>query len=220
MRNFENRQKTMWPLLAVVSLVFGMVGALQVFALQKDEKGKKFYAVTLSPDEVYAFDALDFSGDFVEFHALGGQLVVGKTEVGPTVVMIFAPGEFKLTAPSEFQSKMREAFGNYPATGKFTTVYMRIHPKDYDTLFKNAALKKIQDEAVLNKAKEVYGLKFYGSYHAGDLATFPPEKSKFMDFETDDLGQVMVEDGYWLRASRTRPYRSVYPRGFENPKKK
>lgn len=219
MANVGKKQMALLSLLVVVCLlVFGTVCKLHTATLQQTEK--KFYAVTMGPDDVYAFDTLNFYGDFIQFHVSGGQLVFGKTEVGVTVIIIFGSGEFKLTAPAELQAKMREAFGNYPAIGKFKMIYMRIYPKDYDAMFKKVSLKKIQDEAVFNKAKEVFGSKFYGSYHAGDLAMFPPEKSRFMDFDTDDLGQVIVEDGFWLRASRTQPYKSVYPRNFENPKRK
>lgn len=181
---------------------------------------KKTFDVKLTADDVYSFDKLTYQGDYLQFTAANGQAALGTTEKGVTVLILSSGGEFKITAPADFEEKAKQAFETYPVAGKFTRAYIRLRPEDYEAMTKNVKLTKLQDEKLFNQAKEIYGEKFFGSYHAGDKATFPPEQSVYVDFETESFGQMIVEDGFWLRLIRITPYKSVYPRGFEKPAKK
>lgn len=213
----ETKAKYRPMILGFAPLVLVAALSLPVTAQSPDQEQqeKKFYPVSV--DEVYAFDSFTYKGDYVELTASKGHMVLGKTEVGVTVVILLASGEFKMTAAPQFEDKMKDAFGNHPAVGKFQSVYMRVTPKDFEEMIKTQKLTKVNDEAALNRGKEIFKEKFYGSWHAGDLAIIPPERTVFMDLATDDFGQVIVEEGYWLITRRTFPYKSVYPRNFENP---
>lgn len=217
MASIPRRKRIQW-----ISLLFGvciLVGGLSLnsrpLSAQDD---KKAYDVSLTADNLYSFDKIQSGGDYLELTASNGQMALGMIEGGPTVVILFGDGQFKAACVPGFEEKVQQAFSAAcPVTGKFTRAYLRLRPKDYENLIKEAKLTKLPDEKLLAKAKEVYQDKFLGSYHAGDKATLPPEKSIFVDLDTEAYGQVIIEDGFWLRLIRISPYKSVYPRGFEKP---
>ncbi|MBI1746592.1 MAG: hypothetical protein HYR55_08390 [Acidobacteria bacterium] len=200
-------------------LIIGTAMAIMV-GLGLAQEERKSFEVKLTPNDLYAFDTVSFRGDFLQFTAANGHMQLGVIDPGVTVVILMGAGEFKITSLPEFKEKVKEGFEVYPIVGKFTKAYVRLRPEDFEAMTKNTKLTKLPDEKVFNQAKEIYTEKFFGSYHAGDKATLPPERSIFVDFESDPYGQVIVEDGYWMRLVRIAPYKSIYPRGFEKPAKK
>ncbi len=191
-----------------------------MLAAQEEAQKPGFYDVTLSKDQVYKYANLKFRGDYTSWESAAGQLVLGTTEVGVTVVIVLGAGSVAIEAPEAAQEKFRTVFGNYPLRTAFSSIYMRLHPKEYEEVFAKQSITPAPDEAVLAKAKEIYDAKFLGSYHAGPRALIPPHKTRVMEFETADFGVVTNEEGYWITLRRLSPYGSVYPSRFVNPKQK
>ncbi len=191
-----------------------------VLLAQEPAQEKKFFEVKVAKEEIYSYTNLKFTGDFTTFESPSGNLALGTTEAGVTIVIVLSPGTVSIAAPEAALEKFKTIFGAYPLMTKFNSLYMRLHPKEFEELFGNAKWTKSNDEAAFNKAKELFDQKFLGSFHAGPLAIFPPHKTRFMDFDTPDFGQVVNEEGYWLILRRFSPYGSVYPSKFVNPKQK
>ncbi len=189
-------------------------------AFAQEQPKISFYDVTLSKDDVYKYTNLKFAGDYTAFESASGNIVLGKTDDGVTVVIVMGDGSVSIEAPEAAQEKFKTVFGGYPLKTSFKSVYMRLNPKEYDEVFGKAQLSKVPDDAVLAKAKEIYDQRFLASYHAGPKAIFPPYKTRVLDFETADIGQVTNEEGYWLILRRISPYGSIYPSRFVNPKQK
>ncbi len=187
---------------------------------QETPQEKKFFEVKITKEEIYSYNNLKFAGDFTSFESPSGNLALGRTEAGVTVLIIMSPGTLTIEAPEPGQEKFKTVFGGYPLKAKFNSLYMRLHPKEFDDHFGGAKWAKSNDDSAFNKAKELFDQKFLGSYHAGPLAMFPQPKTRFLDFEIADFGQVVNEEGYWLILRRFSPYGSVYPPKFVNPKQK
>jgi hypothetical protein len=97
---------------------------------------------------------------------------------------------------------------------------MRLNPQEYQEVFAKQAMTRNPDETTLAKAKEVYDQRFLASYHAGPRAILPPPKTRVMDFDTPQFGQITNEEGYWIILNRVTPFSKVYPSRFVNPKQK
>jgi len=177
-----------------------------------------FYDVQLT--EVYSYTNIKFTGDYSSFQSPSGNLVLGRTEAGVTIVIILGGGTLTIEAPEAVQEKFNTVFGAYPLKISFKTLYMRLNPKEYDETFGKMSLTKAPNDEALAKAKELYDAKFLASYHAGPRAIFPPYKTKVYEYDTADMGQISYEEGYWLRLIRISPYGKVYPSNFVNPKQK
>ena len=208
------------PRLIVLVLLLGATSS----RAQDPPQEKKFFDVQISKDEIYSYNNLKFKGDFVDVESASGLLALGRTEAGVTLLVVLGGGDLTIEAPDDVHEKFRTLFKTYPLKTKFTTLYMRLHPKEFDETLGKLSLTKTADdaakEAAFTKAKSVYDQKFLGSYHAGPLAIFPPYKTRFMDFETTDFGQIVTEEGYWLFLRRFAPYGSVYTSKYVNPKQK
>jgi hypothetical protein len=174
----------------------------------------------MTKDEVFTYTNLKFKGDYTSFESPSGSVVLGKTEMGITIVIVIGGGTLAIDAPEAGREKFKTIFGRYPLTTNFKTLYLRLSPKEYDSTLGKAALTKSGDEAALAKAKEIYDLKFLGSYHAGPRAILPPDKARVFEFDSDEFGQISNEEGYWLKLRRISPYGSVYPANFVNPKQR
>ncbi len=167
-------------------LFVGLALALAVVVAQETPQEKKFFEVKITKDEIYSYNGIKFAGDYTSWESPSGQLALGRTEGGVTILVILG----------------------------------RINPKEFEEIFDHSKWEKPNDEAAFTKSKALVDEKFLGSYHAGPLAIFPPYKTRFMDFDTPDLGQIVNEEGYWLILRRFAPYKSVYPPKFVNPKQK
>ena len=201
-------------------LFVGLALALAVVMAQETPQEKKFFEVKITKDEIYSYNGIKFAGDYTSWESPSGQLALGRTEGGVTILVILGAGTFKIEAPEAAQEKFKEVFGTYPLKTKFNTLYMRINPKEFEEIFDHSKWEKPNDEAAFTKSKALVDEKFLGSYHAGPLAIFPAYKTRFMDFDTPDLGQIVNEEGYWIILRRFAPYKSVYPPKFVNPKQK
>lgn len=179
-----------------------------------------FYDVQMTKDEVYSYTNLKFKGDYTSFESPAGAVVLGKTDLGVTVVIILGGGTMSIEAPDAVQEKFKTVFGGYPLSTKFKTLYMRISPKEYVETLGKHSLIRTGDETVLARAKELFDQRFLASYHAGPRAILPDYRTRVFDFDTDDFGQITNEEGYWLKLRRVSPYGSVYPANFVNPKQR
>jgi hypothetical protein len=188
-------------------------------AAQEQVDLKKFYEVKLVKEEVYAYRDLRFVGDYTTWQSPAGNLVLGRTEVGVTLAIVLGEGMVTFEAAEPARAKCEQVFAGHPVMAKFTTLYMRLNPKEYEETLGKAQLTRTGDEAVLKQAQEIYDVKFLGSFHAGALAIIPPEKTRFMDFTTVEFGQVQSQEGYWVSLRRLSPYGSVYPPNYVNKKK-
>jgi hypothetical protein len=200
-------------------LILALFPAATAVAQDAAQKSN-FYEVQMTKDEVYTYANMKFKGDYTSFESAAGSLVLGKTEVGVTIVIVLGGGTVTIEAPDAVHEKFKTVFGGYPLNIKFKTLYMRISPKEYAETLGKLSLTKTGDEAALAKAKELYDLKFLGSYHAGPRAILPDYKTRVFEFDTDDFGQVSNEEGYWIKLRRLSPYGSVYPANFVNPKQR
>jgi len=196
--------------LAALLLSYGLVFA-------QEQPKTSFYDVQISKDEIYKYTSLKFTGDYTSFESPSGYIALGQTEAGVTVVIILGEGTASIAAPEAGQEKFKTVFGNYPLKAAFKSIYMRLHPKEYDEVFGKQQLVKSPDDGALAKAKELYDQRFLTSYHAGPKAILPPYKTRVIDFDTAELGQVTNEEGYWLILRKLSPYGSVYPSRFINP---
>lgn len=187
---------------------------------QEVAQEKKFFQVQITKDEIYTYKDLKFTGDYISFESPSGTLALGRTDVGVTIMMLLSHGSLTIEAPEAVQEKFKTVFGGYPLKAKFQTLYMRLNPKEYNEVFGQLSMTKSADEAALAKAKELYDQKFLGSYHAGPMAILPQYKTRFMDFDVVELGQLVNEEGYWLALRRVAPYARIYPANFVNPKQK
>ena len=194
--------------------------ALDAVGLAQDAPAQaNFYEVQLVKEEVYKYEP-ENRGDYTSLQSPSGLMVLGKTEAGVTVVVLIGDGEVSIEAPEPVREKFKTVFGQYPLKTAFTTVYMRLSPKEYDEIFGKMSLTRAPDDAALAKAKELYDLKFLASYHAGPKAILPPYKTRVFEFDTAEMGQISNEEGYWITLRRLSPYGSVYPARFVNPKQK
>jgi hypothetical protein len=207
-----------YPLFCV-ALIAAFLGAIPLSAQEEAQKAG-FYEVSLSADEVYKYSNLKFAGDYTSWESPSGLLVLGKTEAGVTVLIVLGAGTVTIQAPEQAREKFTAAFGAYPVNTAFTTLYMRLHPQEFQEVFGKQSMTKSPDEAALAKAKEIYDQRFLTSYHAGPRAILPPVKTRVMDFDTPQFGQITNEEGYWISLNRITPFTKVYASRFVNPKQK
>ena len=194
-----------------------LIGAAFLVAQEEAQK-TSFFDVTLTKDEVCSYTNLKFKGDYASWESPSGQLVLGKTEAGTTIVIVLGTGTLVIEAADAAQEKYKTVFGTYPLKTAFTSLYMRLHPKEYEEVFAKQSIKPAPDEAAFAKAKPIYDSRFLASYHAGPRAILPPYKTRVLEFETAEFGQITTEEGYWITLRRLSPYGSVYPSRFVNPK--
>jgi hypothetical protein len=188
--------------------------------IAQEQPKTTFYEVQISKDEIYRYTNLKFKGDYTSFESLAGLLALGRTEAGVTLLIVLGEGMLQIEAPEAAQEKFRTVFGSYPLKLAFKSVYVRLNPKEYEEAFGQQQLVKDPDEGALAKAKEIFDQRFLASYHAGTKAILPPYKTRVLDFDTPDKGQITNEEGYWLILRRVSPYASVYPSRFVNPKQR
>lgn len=188
--------------------------------LAQQPASAKFYDVQVSKDEIYSYSNLKFAGDYTGFESPKGFLVLCRTEEGVTIVMVLGEGTAHFEVPEAVQEKFKTVFGGHPLQAPFKSVYMRLHPKEFDETFGKLSLAKASDEAALAAAKLLFDDSFLRSYHAGPKAMLPPYKTRVLEFSTASHGLVTTEEGYWLSLRRYSPYGSIYPRDFVNPKQK
>jgi hypothetical protein len=200
-------------------LVALLTGASFLIGQEQAQK-TSFYEVTLTKDEVCTYTNLKFKGDYASWESPSGQLVLGKTEAGVTVLVVLGSGTLAIEAADVAQEKFKTVFGGFPLKTAFTSLYMRLHPKEYEEVFAKQSIQPAPDEAALAKAKPIYDSRFLASYHAGPRAILPPYKTRVIEFDTADFGQITTEEGYWVTLRRLSPYGSVYPARFVNPKQK
>ncbi len=197
----------------VILLSLGLLGA-------QDTKPAQFYDVQVSKDEIYSYSNLKFTGDFARFESPKGFAALGRTEAGVTVLMVLGEGTINIEAPEAVQEKFKTVFGAYPLRIAFKTLYMRLHPKEFDEAFSMQLQNKVADEAAFTAAKQLFDERFINSWHAGPKAMLPPYKTRVIELNTTEHGLVGTEEGYWLTLRKYSPYGSVYPRDFINPKQK
>lgn len=189
--------------------------------LAQEVQPAKFYDVLVSKDEIYSYTNLKFAGDFTGFESPKGFLALGRTEGGVTILMVMGEGTVTIEAPEAVQEKFKTVFGSYPLRTAFKSLYMRLHPKEFEEAFGKLPLTKAADEVTFSAAKTLFDERFINSYHAGQKAMFPPYKTRVMEFNTADRGLIGTEEGYWLTLRRYAPtFASVYPKDFANPKQK
>jgi hypothetical protein len=191
-----------------------------VLLLAGQPQSAKFYDVQVSKEEIYSYSNLKFQGDYAAFESPKGFLALCRTEEGVTVLMVLGAGTMTIEAPEAVQEKFKTVFGGHPLKTTFKTIYMRLHPKDFEEAFGKEPLTKVPDESAFTAAKQLFDDSFLRSYHAGPKAMIPPVKTRVMEFNTSDHGTVTTEEGYWLTLRKYSPYGSVYPKDFVNPKQK
>ncbi len=201
---------------ALVAVFFGTI----LLSAQDEAQKAGFYDVSLNKDEIYKYSALKFVGDYTSWESASGLVALGKTEAGVTLLIVIGEGTVTIQAPEQVREKFTAAFGGYPLKTAFTTLYMRLHPQEFQEVFGKQTLTKNPDDAALAKAKEIYDQRFLTSYHAGPRAILPPVKTRVMDFDTPQFGQVTNEEGYWVSLNRITPFAKIYPARFVNPKQK
>ncbi len=192
----------------------------QSIPAQEQAAKTTFYDVQISKEELYKYSSLKFAGDYTAFESPSGVLALGRTEAGVTIVIILGNGTLTIQSPDSAKETIKTAFNAYPLKTSFSTLYIRLHPKEFDETIGKLDLVKAPDDSTLAKAKELFDLKFLGSYHAGPRAIFPPYKTRVLEFDTPEFGQISNEEGYWLRLNRLSPYTKIYATGFVNPKQK
>jgi hypothetical protein len=202
-----------YPVILVLALI-----AASVLAQEGQKTG--FFEVQMTKDDIYTYANLKFKGDYTSFESPSGTIALGRTEAGVTVAIILGQGTVTIEGPDAAQEKIKEVFGNYPLKTSFKDIYIRINPKEYDETFGKLTMSKAPSDDALTKAKEVYDQRFLASYHAGPRAIFPPYKTRVFEFDTQELGQITNEEGYWLKLIRISPYGKVYSSNFVNPKQK
>ena len=179
-----------------------------------------FYEVDITKSEFYSYTDLKFTGDYTSFQSAAGHLALGRTEAGVTILIVVGDGTLTITAPEAGVEKFKTVFGNFPLAANFTSIFMRLHPKEYEEIFSKLSVTKTPDDSSFAKARELFDQDFVGSYHAGPKALLPPYKTRHFTFETKEFGQITNEEGYWLILRRISPYGSVYASRFVNPKQR
>lgn len=187
--------------------------------VQTPSPSAAFYDVAITGDEIYSYSGLKWKGDFCSIESAEGRLALGRTTAGVTVVILLSPGAIHLEAPEGAQEKFKEVFGGHPLDAQFNTLFMRLHPKDFDATIGKLELTRVSDAEALQRASGVFDERFPMSYHAGPKAILPPQRTRVLDVDLAEIGLVCVEEGYWLRVNRMSPFGKVYPRDFVNPKK-
>ncbi len=186
----------------------------------QDSKESQFYDVQISKDEVYTYINLKFVGDYARFESPKGFAALGRTKAGVTVLVIVGDGILSVEGPEAVQEKFKTAFGAHPLKVAFKSLYMRIHPKEFDEAFGKQIQNKAADENAFTVAQALFAERFSGSWHAGSQAMLPPYKTRVIEITTTEHGRIATEEGYWLTLRKYSPYGSVYPRDFVNPKQK
>lgn len=204
------------PRTALIAIFLGAV----LLSAQDEAQKAGFYDVSLSKDDIYTYSALKFAGDYTSWESPSGLVALGRTEAGVTLLILIGEGTVTIQAPEQVREKFTAAFGSFPVTTKFATLYMRLHPQEFQSVFGKQTLTKSPDDAAFAKAKEIYDQRFLTSYHAGPRAILPPVKTRVMDFDTPQFGQITNEEGYWLSLNRITPFAKIYPARFVNPKQK
>jgi hypothetical protein len=199
-------------------LFLALLPSANLAVAQEQADQDAFYDVQGFENEIYSYKDLKFSGDYTSFDSPSGMLALGKTEAGATIVIVLSSGNFEITGPESGQEKIKTVFGAYPYKGTFKSIYMRLNPKEYEQTIGKAALTKISSDEALTKAKDIFGLKFNGSFHAGPKAMLPPLRTRVMEFETEVFGWIFNEESYWLKLRKYGPYVSIYPSNTKNPR--
>ncbi len=200
--------------------LFAAVLCATAMLCAQEQQATNFFDVHINKDEVYSYTNLRFQGDFATFESPKGQLVLGRTDAGVTVVIILGAGSLAIEAPDAVLEKFKTVFSGYPLKATFRNLYIRINPKEFEETIGKQLLTKVADEDAFNSAKELYDERFPGSFHAGAKALLPPYKTRVLEFTTAEFGLVSTQEGYWLTLRKYSPYGSVYPSNFVNPKQK
>ena len=179
-----------------------------------------FLEISISPEEIYRYSNLKFTGDYTSFESAAGSLALGRTAAGVTLVIVLGGDTVTFDAPETVKEKFIQVFSTQPLKTTFKTVYMRLNPKEYEEVFGKQDITKAPNDQALEQAKLIFADRFLTSYHAGDKAILPPYKTRVMDFDTADFGMIAAEEGYWLRLNRMSPFGRIYPKDFVNPKQK
>ena len=204
--------------LVLMVLAVTLLPAEGVFGQEQTQPG--FLDIQVSKEELYSYKNLKFGGDFTSLESPSGILALGRTTAGVTLVIVIGSGSANIEAPEPAQEKFKQVMGGYPLKVPFRSVYIRLHPKEFDAVFGGMDLTKTTDAAALKRAEEIFEQRFLTSYHAGAKAILPPQRTHVFDIETVDLGMLTTEEGYWITLRRLSPYGSVYPSSFVNPKRR
>jgi hypothetical protein len=186
----------------------------------QEAKQAQFYDVQISKAEIYAYSNLKFAGDYATVESAKGFAALGRTEAGVTLVVIVGDGTLSIEAPEAAQEKFKTVFGAHPLRAAFKSLYMRIHPKEYDEALGKQLQNKAADENTFTTAKALFDERFAASWHAGTKAMLPPFKTRVIEIQTSEHGLIATEEGYWLTLRKYTPYASIYPKNFVNPKQK
>ncbi len=203
-----------------IRIVAGVILFSSALLSAQDSKEAQFYDIRISKDEIYAYSNLKFAGDYARFESARGFAALGRTNAGVTVLVIVGDGTMSIEAPDAVQEKFKTAFGTHPLKVAFKSLYMRIHPKEFDEVFGKQIQNKAADENSFTVAQALFDERFAGSWHAGSQAMLPPYKTRVIEITTPEHGRIATEEGYWLTLRKYTPYSSVYPRDFINPKQK
>ena len=123
-------------------LAFPVLITVIPLAAQDPAPKSAFYDVQMTKDEVFTYTNLKFKGDYTSFESPSGSVVLGKTELGITIVIVIGGGTLTIEAPESGQEKFKAIFGRHPLTTKFKTLYLRLSPKEYNSTLGKAALTK------------------------------------------------------------------------------
>ncbi len=202
---------------AVVTVAMVLI---PVLLCPQEAKQAQFYDVQISKDEIYAYTSLKFAGDYARFESAKGFAALGRTEAGVTLMVVVGDGTLTVEAPDAALEKFKTVFGAHPLRIAFKTLYMRLHPKEFDDTLAAQLKTKAVDENTLTTAKALFDERFAASWHAGAKAMLPPVKTRVIEIRTTEHGLIATEEGYWLTLRKYTPYASIYPRDFVNPKQK
>ena len=163
------------------------------------------YKVSFSADAIVSIENFTLRGNYSDFSVEKGILVPGTTEVGVTVMVILGDGEWAVREPGQYIWKnVDREMDDTPFKERFTSIYLRIHPRFYQDLLAGATVEKIHDVQDFKQAEKIYKHKFWNSYHSNERAIIPSTDVGTIDIESVTWGRLLIHEEIHF-ASTTMP---------------
>jgi hypothetical protein len=167
--------------------------AMLWFVLTSDREG---YPVSFTPDEVYTVEGLTLGLEHSTIRVPSGVLIRGITPVGTTEVMVLGDGLWQVDRPAAYRwvDVAGRDSSSAPFGERFTSLYLRIHPRFYDHLVAGARLLRTRDDEAFARGLQIRRHKFWNYYHVNERATIPSANVGAVDLESVTWGRLQIHE--------------------------
>jgi hypothetical protein len=152
------------------------------------------HRLSLSPDKQYSISNLQLSAEDFEVRVPTGVAFMAETDPGVTGIVILGRGVMTFSpTPQSEKGQVRIYSGDESYEGRFTSLYLRAHPAEFDRLLDIGAFKRREvDARDLRRAEAVFEENLPKSYglELGDLSR---DRWSVIPTQGDLLAELQVD---------------------------